>query len=740
MEILSCGAGRVSGRKAMRARLTKELSQGRIAPTTWKRQSRLGPHVLSLGIMFAALAGATTRAQPLPPPPVPPQNPITESKRILGKILFWEEQLSSDHTVSCGTCHMPFHAGTDARLAVHPGLDQNFGSPDDVFGSLGVVRRNAANDPIADALFGFGVQVTPRNAQPIYGALWSPQNFWDGRVGPAFTNPQTGVVTIPVGGALEAQAIVPILSSAEMARDGRDWNDVITGLQSVTPLALATYLPPDLDAALAGNPSYAQLFATAFGTPAITAERIAFAIATYERTLVPNQTPFDLGTMTPQQQQGFTVFQAPGSRCNVCHVPPILTNNTFRNIGIRPPNEDIGRQTVTGNPADLGRFKVPALRNVGLKSFFMHNGRRSTLEQVVDFYIGINGQVQFPQNQDPLIPGINIPPAARLNLIEFLRNALTDPRVANETFPFDRPILRSERGDADQDNDVDADDQVEFELCFTGTDGGPVDTDCRRLDMDGDTDIDCDDWTEFAAVWSGPGSPQTPSACLTSTINSPSPAAAPYDRRMNRYVAFAPNNPGQLVAFRVQKTTAPAGSCWVQAPVTAPGVDQFTATCGANPVFRVWTEPVVLVGDCEIIPVADYLVFANGTGPVENPVPLAVGTILLPNVNAKLWGDNVGINNGVEWTAPNQLTNVQDILSLQAFISGAAIRPTFPVANLQAISAADSCLNALVNTADILIAVQATSGGSYGPPATTKFIDPALCAQAASPACPCCGN
>jgi len=642
--------------------------------------------------------------------------------------------------VSCGTCHKPFHAGSDARLGVHPGLDQNFGTPDDVFGSLGVVRRNTFNDPVADAIFGFDPQVTPRNSQPVYGALWSPTNFWDGRVGPAFTNPQTGVVTIPLGAALESQALVPILSSAEMAHDGRDWNDVITGLQSVTPLALATYLPPDLGAALAGDPDYADLFAAAFGSPLITAERIAFAIATYERTLVPNQTPFDLGTMTGQQQQGFNTFQAPGSRCNICHVPPILTNNTFRNIGIRPIIEDTGRQVVTGDPQDAGRFKVPALRNVGLKSFFMHNGRRSTLEQVVDFYIGINGQVQFPQNQDPLIPGINIPPQARLNLIEFLRNGLTDPRVANETFPFDRPILKSERGDADLDNDVDGDDLVDFEACFTGTGNGPVDSGCERLDMDGDMDIDCSDWPDFALAWTAPGTPQTPPACAAASANPPLSAAPPYDWPMNRYVAFAPNNPGQTVAFRVQKTTAPTGTCWVQTPIASPGADQFTAACGAVPVFRIWDEPVVLVGDCEIIPVAAYEVFASLPGPVENPSGLAVQTIDLPILNNKNWGDNVGSNTGTEWTPPNRFTNVNDVLSLLSFISGASVRPVFPVVNLQSISSSDPCLNPNVNAADVLIAVHAVAGGTYGPPSTSKFNDPTLCNQASSMACPCCGN
>ena len=209
----------------------------------------------------------------------------------------------------------------------------------------------------------------------------------------------------------------------------------------------------------------------------------------------------------------------------------------------------------------------------------------------------------------------------------------------------------------------------------------------------------------------------------------PTIAPVPYDRRKNRYISFAPNNPGQSVAFRVNKTTAPTGSCWVQTPVPS-GNEQYTAKCNATPVFRVWTEPVLLVGDCEIIPVAGYDIAATSDGSAFSP-SLTVGTILLPALNSKLWGDTVGINNGSEWTPPNQFTNVNDVLGILAYISNAAIRPQFTVANLQAISSADSCLNAFVNTADVQISVRAISGDSYGPPNTSKITDPALC-----PVCP----
>lgn len=99
----------------------------------------------------------------LPPPPVPPENPVTEEKRILGKILFWDEQLASDGTVACGTCHQFKRAGSDGRRGVHPGVDEVFGTADDVVGSPGVVRRDAGGHPVNDPLFGVARQVTMRN-------------------------------------------------------------------------------------------------------------------------------------------------------------------------------------------------------------------------------------------------------------------------------------------------------------------------------------------------------------------------------------------------------------------------------------------------------------------------------------------------------------------------------------------------------------------------------------------------
>jgi hypothetical protein len=172
------------------------------------------------------------------------------------------------------------------------------------------------------------------------------------------------------------------------------------------------------------------------------------AIATYQRTLISNQAPFDAfragnpNALTAAQLNGFNQFQA--HRCDVCHTSAqdLFTDNTFRNIGLRPIAEDNGRQAITGNVADRGKFKVPSLRNVTLKRTFMHNGQFTTLPQVLAFYARAPGSpVQQVDNRDPLMNQIvPMPPQDSQAIVDFL-GALTDPRVASGTFPFDAPTL-----------------------------------------------------------------------------------------------------------------------------------------------------------------------------------------------------------------------------------------------------------------------------------------------------------
>jgi cytochrome c peroxidase len=383
----------------------------------------------------------------VPPVPVPRENPLTEQKRVLGKILFWDEQLSSDSTVACGTCHRPAFGGADPRSGRHPGIDK--GTIDDVHGSPGIVSLDRDGRPIAHPLFADQPQVTPRLAPSNFGALWAPELFWDGRAGPEFKDPQSGAVAIRQGGALENQALEALMSNAEMAKAGRTWNDLTANLAQVEPLALASNLPKDVSAALAVAPNYPELFAAAFGDRSITPVRIAFALASYQRTLVSDRTAwdrFDSGdstALTGRASYGWRALQA--FHCTACHTPPLFTNDEFFQIGLRRADFDRGRENVTGDPEDAGEMKVPTLRNAALHARFMHTGEFTSLGAAIRFYITATA---LPERDG--IPGaglytFNMSQVDESDIREFLQTALIDPRVRDETFPFDRPTLRSER-------------------------------------------------------------------------------------------------------------------------------------------------------------------------------------------------------------------------------------------------------------------------------------------------------
>jgi cytochrome c peroxidase len=391
-------------------------------------------------IAFAASAA-------LPPVPVPAENPITEPKRVLGKILFWDEQLSSDNTVACGTCHRPGKGGGDPRQGRHPGADGILGTEDDTFGSPGVAHMDKAGVAREHKIFGMKPQVGDRTAPSNFGNIWSDFLFWDGRAGPKVVDPETGKTVIQAHGALENQVLGPLQNPAEMAKDSRGWADVDQKLQSARPLALASRLPPDTAAAIKAHPTYPDLFRQAFGDPKIDAVRVAEAIAAYERTLVPDQTPYDKGTepgkpVDPEIQRGMLLLDT--AHCTACHKPPLFTDNKFHNIGLRRPYQDEGRGKISGDPADNGRFRTPTLRNSALRASFMHTGEFTDLHKVLDHYVTPKAEAEpLPGTDQPY--KTTIEDNQRQEIIDFLANDLTDPRVAAEQFPFDRPILRSER-------------------------------------------------------------------------------------------------------------------------------------------------------------------------------------------------------------------------------------------------------------------------------------------------------
>ena len=387
---------------------------------------------------------------PLEPPLAPLGNQLTAAKAYLGKALFWDEQLSSTRTVACGTCHFSTSGGSDARAIVNsarsrnPGSDGVLNTADDVFASPGVISNNSDGSYNWSATYGLREQVTGRKSRSYIDAGYSNLLFWDGRASSTFTDPIGGGVVLQNGAALESQVAGPPVSSAEMANVNRSWNDVAVRVAQSRPLALSPSIPTALRNWIDGR-SYPELFEEAFGSPEVTPARIAMAIATFERTVYSDRTPFDqsvaqIAPLGAAETRGRGLFNQVG--CAVCHAGNLFSDNGFHNIGVRPQFEDTGRFQVTGNTNNIGEFRTPSLRNVGIRGPYFHNGHFATLEEVVDFY-NRGGDFDAPNINHNLIRPLNLSPQQKSDLVAFLR-ALTDPRAATAAAPFDRPTLYGE--------------------------------------------------------------------------------------------------------------------------------------------------------------------------------------------------------------------------------------------------------------------------------------------------------
>jgi cytochrome c peroxidase len=279
----------------------------------------------------------------------PDDNPLTDEGVRLGRMLFYEKRLSANNTVSCASCHLQSRAFTDGR-AFSIGFD---GIP------------------------------TRRNSMSLSNLLWIRHFFWDGRAA-----------------SLEVQAAVPLTDPHEMGQSLDSSVAKLTAAGTYTSLFTAAFAA----SSTAAMPASANLTAPTAADPTanpITPARITKALAQFERTLISSNSPYDRYIrgeyqLTAAERRGLELFFGPASTdamissrnagCSNCHGGPRTITETYHNNGLDRLCKDSGRADVTGMAYDLGRFRTVGLRNIALTGPYMHDGRFTTLEEVVDHY------------------------------------------------------------------------------------------------------------------------------------------------------------------------------------------------------------------------------------------------------------------------------------------------------------------------------------------------------------------
>lgn len=272
----------------------------------------------------------------------------------------------------------------------------------------------------------------------------------------------TARVSRGVGGALGERNSMPIVNIAwvptlQPAGQPRFlWDTRATSLEQQVLLAIENphemaMAPDSLAARLSAVAWYPALFEQAFGSRAITTDRIAKAIVQFERSMVSTRSRHDSAqavsftTLTPLETEGRRLFND-GSRlnCASCHAGPQFQNSVPVNIGLDATTTDRGVGAVTGLPQDDGRFRVPKLRNIAVTGPYMHDGRFATLEQVLQFYSqriqphpNLAAQLRAPGGL-PRRP--NYTPEEIAALIAYLRTLTDHAFLTDERFsdPFRR--------------------------------------------------------------------------------------------------------------------------------------------------------------------------------------------------------------------------------------------------------------------------------------------------------------
>jgi len=311
----------------------------------------------------------------------PINNPVTDDGATLGRVLFYDKKLSANQTVACASCHI-----------------QALGFSDDARFSLG-----------------FEGGRTDRHSMTLINARFYQRGrfFWDERAT-----------------TLEEQVLMPFQDPVEMG---------MTIEQLVSTIEAQDYYP--------------ELFTNAFGSPEVDSTRIANALAQFVRSIVSYSSKYDEGraaanapgnnfvNFTAEENLGknlfFRTIPNGGGACFGCHTTEafVSANPGPQNNGLDIVTTDEGAGAVFNNPIFEGRFKTTTLRNIELTAPYMHDGRFSTLEEVVEHY---NSGIQAHPTLSPALTDTDGNPI-RLNftneekaaLVAFMKT-LTDESIANE--------------------------------------------------------------------------------------------------------------------------------------------------------------------------------------------------------------------------------------------------------------------------------------------------------------------
>jgi len=231
-----------------------------------------------------------------------------------------------------------------------------------------------------------------RNASALINIGWNTSFNWDGS---SLT--------------LEEQAFEPVTNEIEMHND---WNNVETTLNL--------------------HADYPTLFKEAFNIDYIDSNHIVKAISQFERTLISANSKLDRylnneEQLTISELNGYAIFNTEKGDCFHCHASQLFMDNQFHNNGLDiEPFLDLGRAKVTANASDNGKFKTPTLRNIEMSSPYMHDGRFTTLEEVVEHY---DSGGKYSTTVDPLMKklgiGLQLTNQEKIDLVAYLKT-LTD--------------------------------------------------------------------------------------------------------------------------------------------------------------------------------------------------------------------------------------------------------------------------------------------------------------------------